>query len=241
VTEPDIATLADAVGWAAATARLLADLGFSLVNSDHPGAPGGANLLVALRDRPTLRHFDPELIRVWVTSGGRGRQLEVDRRRARPFERAVTWGHVHVIDRLDVENRFLTFGGRLRAADVDEGTMVVALQSPGPIVRWGGHSQGDDPLAGEVGAFFGRLMIPVDFEPGAEGRLGSTEPSVLYAAFVRHHHDRLGRAPDLRETAPAFEVWIAAEAGRLAAEDSAAWAAAEPLMVELGLASPGLR
>lgn len=238
MTDPDIEALADAEAWASATGRLLAELGFSLANSDHPGAPGGSNLLVALRDRPTLRHFDPELVRVWVSMGGRGRELELDRRRARPYELSVSWGHVHVVDRLEVENRFLTFGGILRATDLDERTAVIALRSPGPIVRWGGHSQGDDPLAGEVGAFFGRLMIPVDFSPGAESRLGSTDPAVLYAAFLRDQRDRLERSRALREAGPAFDAWIEAESWRVAGESPDAWGAADLLLAELGLATP---
>ena len=238
MTDLDIEALADPGAWAAATGRLLADLGFSLANSDRPGAPGGSNLLVALRDRPTLRHFDPEVVRVWVSLGGRGRQLELDRRRARPYELPVSWGHVHVIDRLDVENRFLTFGGVLRAADLDAHAAVLALRSPGPIVRWGGHSQGDDPMVGQVGAFFGRLMIPVDFRPGVEDHLGSTDPAVLYAAFLRVQHERLERSRAMREASPGFDAWVEAEAWRVAGASPDAWAAAEPLLAELGLAAP---
>ncbi len=235
MTDPDIAALDDPTGWAAAAGRLLAKLGFSLLNSDRPGAPGGSNLLVALRVRPTLRHFDAEELRFWVTDADRGTMAAITRRALGPTPRRVSWGHVHVVDRLDVENRFLTFGGLLRIAELDEGTAVVAIRSPGPIVRWGGHSQGDDPLAGEIGAFFGRLMIPVDFEPGEEGRLGSADPAVLYAAFLRYHHERLAQAINWRDAAPAFDGWIVAEATRLARHSPDAWSAAEPLLAELGL------
>ena len=44
----------------------LADLGF-LASPDLPDRPGPAYLLVAVRDAPTLRHFDPETIEYWVT------------------------------------------------------------------------------------------------------------------------------------------------------------------------------
>src|SRR3972149_4968100 len=76
--------------------------------------------------------------------------------------------------RLEIETRFLTFGGLLRIADVDPGFRVVQHVSPGPVVRWGGHSQGSDALAGEIGAFFGRLIVPVDYVPGRRGRLAAT-------------------------------------------------------------------
>ncbi|HEU0236230.1 MAG TPA: hypothetical protein VFR14_07285, partial [Candidatus Limnocylindrales bacterium] len=82
----DIATLAEPDGWATATDRLLVDLGFSLINSDRPGAPGWANLLVALRERPTLRHFDPEVLSFWVAKEGRGRVAGFSRDDAVPAQ-----------------------------------------------------------------------------------------------------------------------------------------------------------
>jgi hypothetical protein len=231
----DFAALADPSGWAEATGRLLADLGFSLVNSDRPGAPGGSNLLVAFRDRPTLRHFDPEIASFWVATGGRGRVATFDRKSHVPSELAVSWGSVRIVDRLRVENRFLMFGGVWRARALDRHETVVALRSPGPIVRWGGHSQGADPLAGEIGAFFGRIMVPVDFEPGAEAELAATTPAVLYAAFVRHARARVAASAAFRTTEPVLDRWLTAEATRLAATNPEAWAASPDLLVDLGL------
>lgn len=238
MTDPDIAALDDPSSAARlpAAGRLLADLGFSLINSDRPGAPGGSNLIVAFRAVPTLRHFDPESIRVWVARAGRGRSLDITRAAARPVDLEVEWGHVHVLDRLDVENRFLSFGGRLEYGDLDPATSIAILHSPGPIVRWGGHSQGVDPLASAVGAFFGRLIVPVDFEPGAERELAEADPAALYAAFLhaeteRRRHGR-SRAGD---TAPAFDAWLTSEATRMAGRDPAVWSSGEALLRNLGL------
>ena len=47
--------------WPHAAASLLAELGFRLVGPEGSGREHW-HLLVALRDRPTLRHFDPELV-----------------------------------------------------------------------------------------------------------------------------------------------------------------------------------
>ncbi len=47
-------------------AELLADWGF-LADPDLPNRPGPAFLLVAIRAKPTLRHYDPELVEYWVT------------------------------------------------------------------------------------------------------------------------------------------------------------------------------
>lgn len=234
----DIAALADERDWARAAARLLVDLGFSLINSDRPAAAGGSNLLVALRDRPTLRHFDPEVVSFWEAQEGRGRVASLDRRVSPPFRRDVSWGSVRVVDRLGVENRFLTFGGVLRGEAADPSFTVLALHSPGPIVRWGGHSQGSDALAGEVGAFFGRLMIPVDFEPGAESRLAVASPHVLYAAFVHDAHDRILASAAFRRSEHVLEGWLVRESTRLSATASEAWIAGAKLREDLGLSRP---
>lgn len=219
--------------WAHAAAVELAALGFTLINSDRPAAIDGSQLLVALRDKPTLRHFDPELVTCWVAAAGRGKPLRVDRR-SLPGDQAILWGHVHVVDRLGVENRFLTFGGPLRISDVDTALRVVQLASPGPVVRWGGHSQGSDPLAGEIGAFFGRLIVPVDYLPGGEGRIAAEAPAGLYAAFLKDrvaHHgtDRGGGDPD------PLLAWLRGEAARIRDHDPFAWSAGETLLRDLGL------
>ncbi|HSG86287.1 MAG TPA: hypothetical protein VLA23_08105, partial [Candidatus Limnocylindrales bacterium] len=111
--------LADPTSWVAAADRLLQDLGFTLVNGDDPAAPGGANLLVAIRSQPTLRHFDPERLEGWRFDGRHGVRLLVDGEQPEPGERSLTWGRIHIEDRLAVGNDFLSFGGRLRIADLD--------------------------------------------------------------------------------------------------------------------------
>jgi len=229
-----------AADWAAATADALRDLGFTLLHSDRPAAGGGSQLLVALRDRPTERHFDPEQVTCWVAASGRGRAVPVDRRTP-PGEGSILWGHVHVVDRLGVENRFLTFGGPLRIADVDAGLRVVQHVSPGPVVRWGGHSQGFDALAGEIGAFFGRLIVPVDYLTGGEARLAAEPPEHLYTAFLR---DTMARRRDAtRRVDPDRDVqlrsWISAETARIRGAHPAWWEAAGILLDDLDLGPEG--
>jgi hypothetical protein len=231
--------------WASEAAGLLANLGFTLLNSDQPAAAGGSQLLVALRAQPSLRHFDPELINCWVAAAGRGRALPIDRRTA-PGDRSILWGHLHVSDRLRVENRFLTFGGRLEVADVTPQLRVVRHVSPGPVVRWGGHSQGLDLLAGEIGAFFGRLIVPVDYLPGGEARLSAEPPEHLYAAFLR---DAAARRRDARRRLrrQAFDPdrgdplgpWIGHEIDRVRATQPDWWSAGGCLLDDLDLGPEG--
>ncbi len=235
----DIAALADPAAWAPAAGRLMADLGFSLIHSDHPGAPGGSILLVALRDVPTLHHFDPEAVTYWAPVEGRGRIAQLDRTTELPLETRVSWGSIRVVDRLGEDNRFLAFGGTLRAVALDPALTVAAISSPGPLPRWSGHSQGVDPIAAEVGAFFGRLMVPVDFASGAEGLLAEAPPLTLFAAFVRDGYDRFAHAIPLRTAEGGFADWVAKEASRLEAHEPAAWSAAGSLLASLSLAGRG--
>jgi hypothetical protein len=226
--------LEDTRRWPAAAAALLADLGFRLIADGPTGE--ASHLLVAIRDRPTLAHFDPEDVAYFAITGARGSLVRIDRRSidepGESFEKQALWGHVHVIDRVPVENRFLTFGGTLRAAVVDSELAVLDLWSPAPIVRWGGHSQSVDPLTDAIGAFFGRLIIPIDFMPGAEARINALPPDVLYRAFLLDWMHRIQRAERRGFEATPLSRWVAA-AWRRARLDEAACRAAEMLLEEL--------
>lgn len=228
--------LEDPRHWPEAAAALLADLGFRLIEPDRV-AGDDSHLLVALRDVPTLRHFDPESVTYYARSWRGTAPTTLDRRAAGSPARATPpalWGHIHLVDRVPVENRFLTFGGDVRVAAIDPSLTVVDLWSPAPIVRWGGHSQGTDSLAEAIGAFFGRLIVPVDFVPGAAERIDATLPEVLYRAFLADALGRTERAVRRGATATALDGWLAAAWGRARA-DCTATAAARELLDEFGL------
>lgn len=230
-------SLDDPVGWPTAAADLLAELGFRLLAAVGPEED--SHLLVALRAMPTLRHFDPELVAYYAPAANGAALVSVDRSVAQlgtghSSTRAL-WGHVHVIDRLEVENRFLTFGGELRLAVIDDSLTVMDLCSPAPIVRWGGHSQATDGVAAGIGAFFGRLIVPVDFVPGAAVRIDAVLPEVLYRAFLI---DGIRRSAPVarRGTEPtALDDWLTTAWARARA-DPAACAAAMALLAYLGIA-----
>jgi hypothetical protein len=140
----------------------------------------------------------------------------------------VSWGLVRIVDRLRVSNEYLTFGGQLRAEDVDD-MRVVVLSSPAPILRRGGHSQGWDEGAECLGAFFGRLLLAVDVIPGFEARLSAASATARYAAFVGDLTDRHRRNPALRATHPDLWILIRAEERRLRKTAWSEWAAGEAL------------
>jgi hypothetical protein len=133
-------------------------------------------------------------------------------------------------------NQWIAFGGIVRVADVDPATRLVGFNSSAPILRWAGHSQGLDRLTAAVGAFFGRLMVPIDFQPGVEERIGRSDPFVLYAAFLQDALER--RVPEVSEQFgdPESATWIRFEARRCYTSAPEVWAAAEQLRREIGLA-----
>lgn len=235
MSDQQLASLNAERDWLPEAGRLLGHLGFTLVNGERPSASGGANLLVALRAKPTLAHFDPEEVSYWVTDHGRGKINRLDREATLPLEGTFSWGRIRLTDRLGVMNQFVAFGGVVRAAPMDAGTLAVAFTSGAPILRWSGHSQGIDPLTEEVGAFFGRMMVPIDFVPGTEGIVAATTPAALYAAFLADLRDRFARSETLRDEQRAVSSWALHEIQRVESVAPADAAAGRELRRALGL------
>ncbi len=216
-------------------AELVSRLGFVVVDGGVPGPAGEAWLVVALRDRPTLRHFDPELVTYWQTgSDGRGHRAELARG-ASPRSESFSWGKIEVIDRLAVKNRFISLGGELTVNEVAADTTLAVFHSPGPILRLGGHSQDYDAVSVELGAFFGRMLVPIDFAPGVEGAVSAATPLERYCAFVEYQVGRLERAARLSSEPDPDARVLRAEATRLHTENPDAWEAGRRLLASLAL------
>lgn len=222
----------DRIGEPRVAAELLADWGF-LARPDLPDRAGPAFLLVALRDRPTLRHYDPEEIRYWTTVGGRGQPRVVDRRVRLPFEEDFSWGRITIVDRLGVTNEYLAFGGRVRAEQVD-GAAIVVFESPAPILRRGGHSQGWDRGADVIAAFFGRFLLAVDIVAGFEGRAAAASPDAIYAAFLNDTARRYRQSDVLRRSDPELSALLRGEELRVRHLRPATWEAGERLLAATG-------
>lgn len=222
--------------WLSETATGLAHLGFELRDGNRTGSLPGPRLEVAIRDTPTLAHFDPEAATFWEAHEGHGRLATLDRRTARPGSRPFSWGRIRISDRIPVHNEFLTFGGTLLVGVFDAHTLVAAFTSRAPIVRWAGHSQGVDPMTGEIGSFFGRLMVPIDYQEDAEARVLAADPEALYVAFLAYTHRRLKPGSGLRVSDPVFARRVEHECSRIAHDAPAAWQAGRELLgwLELG-------
>jgi hypothetical protein len=213
-------------------ARRLGDWGF-VAHADLPDAPGPAFLIVSMRDRPTLRHFDPELVELWRAEAGRGVRATIDRHTRLPGEARFSWGSIRVVDRLHAANVYVTFGGRVLADDID-GARVVVFVSPAPLLRSGGHSQTADTAADDVAAFFARLVVAIEERPGLERRLAEASPISLYSAFLEDAADRLRRSPSLAETRRDLCAVVAAERARLQRDEREAWEAGGALLAVAG-------
>jgi hypothetical protein len=208
-------------------ARRLASWGF-LAEPDLPDRPGPAYLLIAIREQPTLRHYDPEVVEYWVSKGGRGRPESLTYTTRMPIETDFSWGLIRIVDRLSVSNEYLTFGGHLSAASID-GVTVAVFSSPAPLLRRGGHSQGVDQGALELGAFFGRILLAVDYTPGFEAAAAAADPLARYAAFVADLVARYRASPTLRSVHADAWTLFDAEDRRLQREHPDAWTAGAAL------------
>ncbi|HSK92714.1 MAG TPA: hypothetical protein VLA76_01500 [Candidatus Angelobacter sp.] len=224
-----------------AVAALVVDLGFNLAR-DIPTGGRDSLLAVAIRARPTERHFDPELARYWRTDDhGMGRRAEISFGAPMPIERPFSWGPIELEDRFGISNAFVSFGGTLSGWRPDTSTLILAFRSPGPILRRGGHSQPADRFAAELLAFFARMMVPIDFMPGAERAIAEAAPLARYAAFLHHEMRRLRASREVVEAYGADARIVRAEALRLAATAPDAWLAGEALLERVGLDGAALR
>jgi hypothetical protein len=162
---------------------LLANLGFLFV----PGPPldhGAAYLLVAFRKRPTLEHFDPEVIEYWARDANNGIARPAELRWASPpFEARFAWGTIKVIDRIGASNTFVTFGGDV-AVSRDQDVHAALFNSEAPILSLGGHSGPADPLGAIVAGFLASLRGAAGYDSPVRALADDLSPTCLYAAFV---------------------------------------------------------
>jgi len=221
--------------WLEQVGRILATLGFALIEPDRKRGDEKSHVVVALRAQPTLQHFDPETIDYWITEGARGRAAKMDRETRLPVVSDFSWGRITLTDRLGVENVFLSFGGTMRAQAAGDTSVLVDFSSDAPILRWAGHSQSSDPLAAEIGSFFARIMVPIDFVPGTEAMIAKAAPRTLYCAFIQFVRERLSRAHTLRDANRALADWTGRESQRMEAAANDHWKAALELRRQLGV------
>lgn len=214
-----------------AARALLDDIGFLLV----PGAPfarGRAYLLVALRSAPTLAHFDPERVDYWTNVGGRGMAASLDWPSHAPEMQEFSWGLIRVVDRLNVSNEFVCFGGRLEIERVDD-VKVAVFSSEAPILARGGHSQDWEVGSQEIYAYLGRLRAAADPRATLERHLASMSPVARYAAFVAESVETIAAGERRADWRWASRLTLLDERRRLRDQYPADWTAGDELALEL--------
>lgn len=216
-------------------AGMLQHWGF-LAHSDLPDREGPSYLLVAIRPRPTLAHYDPEEVDYWVADAGRGMPASLTRQSRLPVDATTTWGMVKVTDRLRVTNEWLSFGGRLQAELID-GAIVAVLSSTAPLLRRGGHSQGWDEGAPSVAAFFAKVRAAAGFDHRFEAAEAAADPLARYGCFVAEQARRYRHSEVLRNLDP--ELWrtMQHEEHHLKERNPAEWEAGLRLLAALDASS----
>jgi hypothetical protein len=193
--------------------------------------------MVALRDEPTHRHYDPDSVEFWINSGEpgheRGSRMRIRRTTRMPVARPFSWGLIRIVDRLAVSNEYVGFGGWLSAAEVD-GMTVCVFSSPAPILRRGGHSQIADPGCFDLAAWFGRVMIAVDYTPGFEARVAAASPLGRYCAFVDDFTERREGCPELQARDQRLWQILRGESSRLRLDQPEAWAEGREIRAAAG-------
>jgi hypothetical protein len=211
----------------------MGDLGFLVV----PGAPGldsTAYLIVAIRKGPTLEHYDPESVLYWAPGGVHDVPACLDRTSPMPIACTFSWGPVHISDRLGVANEFLTFGGRLEAAQVD-GARIVLLATPGPMIRRGGHSQGWDPGSAHLAGWFARLRALLGRDAQLDADVTAMSPLARYSAYLAGALDGFAETPALSRDRHTELAHIRAEAARLRRDRPTEWAAGQRLLAAVAV------
>jgi hypothetical protein len=217
------------------SAQFLSDLGF-LLTPDGEGTESPAYLLVALRERPTLCHFDPERIEYWLEVEGRAHLDTFTRATPLPVDHPFSGGLIRIVDRLEVGNEYVTFGGRLSAARID-GFTVAVFASPAPMLRGGGHSQTEDPSTPSVEAFFARLRAAAGDSVDLERRILRLSPQGRYAAYLADAGEAYRRSQLLQLSHPHTWQSLMRQERRLRAERPSAWAEGLGLLPILRVAS----
>ena len=204
-------------------ASVMGDLGFLVV----PGVPGRdstAYLVVAIRERPTLAHYDPESVLYWTHQGTHDGPTMIDRSAHLPIDMPFSWGSLRVTDRLGVANEYLAFGGRLTAGRVGDARVAV-FATPGPMIRRGGHSQGWDPGAAHLAAYFGRLRACLGRDPRLDALVTGMSPLARYSAYLAGVIHGFAEAPALAADRHAELRHLRSEAERLRRDHPDAWSA----------------
>ena len=91
----------------------------------------------------------------------------------------------------------------------------------------------------DLAAFFGRVLLAVDYLPGFEARIAAAQPLARYAAFIVDADARYHASEALCDEHPAFWSLIRVEEIRMRHDHPTEWADGSALALAAGLDGPG--
>lgn len=163
-------------------------------------------LAVALRDKPTEAHYDPESLRLTLlTTEGNVQERKLTRHLPLAQEVKVCPGPVHLMDRLGKQMVFYSFGGTLRCQQEDE-KIVFMLQSSVPILELGeDEADFQNLLAAECEAHLAKFHVAwAQDDAGYMQRLLQTDPRLLFQAIIGTLYLADKENPTIFEEYPTF-------------------------------------
>ncbi len=180
--------------------ELMRDWGYYLLPQSHHDSPGYTGMLVAIREQPTGKHFDPKALYLPLRDEGVAKWTKLRWSSPPTDSNHVCPGRVILSDRVDKLVEFFTFGGSLEVAS-GAGEMVCSLRSPAPVLELIAQQETiPDQLASETEALMGKIKAKWKLgDKGFNRRLAEVDPLQFYLATLQSILLQYERSPTLEE------------------------------------------
>jgi hypothetical protein len=178
---------------------LMRQWGYYLEPKAHAFSPGYAGISVAIRARPTHRHYDPETIILCLLNQGSVERTQLGLLSRNPAVRRVCPGRVALQDRFQKRTDFYTYGAELFTISGKDET-IYRFESNAPIL-W--LNENEDSFPGHLEAQTGALLAGIRTQWRRQDalfarQLAEVEPMDLYLATLRSIDERYARSRALR-------------------------------------------
>jgi hypothetical protein len=200
--------------------ELVQDWGYTLLDPPHPDSPGCGGLVVAIRQKPTGKHFDPQVLHLHLRDRkGEAEGMALSWILPQPASDHVCPGRVLLTDRADKRVQFFTFGGSLEMT-MRPDEVVYALRSPAAFLELLGQEDSiPDQLAFETESLLSRAMVQWrQDERRFNRRLAEVDPlrfytAVLHSLLLRHKQvDAMETVyPELDDVLLREKTWLKAQ------------------------------
>ena len=168
--------------------------------------PTPFQLDICISNQPSEHYFVPKIVSVSAVSNDQENLIEhmkIEHPMGSTRDRRICPGVVRMVDRNNVVEEALTFGGSLAIETTEDATFLI-LTSTAPIIKITHTTKMDEFLRDEIEILWAERRAHWLAEPGEfERRLVSADPLVLYRASLNaliekytqlRHHDPQGGA-----------------------------------------------